>query len=140
MATIGNLELRFNESSWYASTTHDGNKVYEAVPRLVDFLDSVKNPTREQFGEWFNSTSRELLPANYRERLLGGVPHEVIMDFPRKLILHNGYKDAYEAVSKDFPTKLENAHILLREKYNFEILEFTNPKSRKERAPSFSPE
>lgn len=131
MATIGNLELRLNENTWYASTTHDGYKVYEAIPRLVEFLDSIRNPTKEQFEKWFRSTSRELLPHNYHEGLLGGVPDEVVMDIPRRLILHTGHEDDLEVVSEGFSAKFENACIILKAKYDFEILNYIRPEVRK---------
>ncbi|MDO8656203.1 MAG: hypothetical protein Q7K45_03115 [Nanoarchaeota archaeon] len=132
MATHGNLELRLNESSWYASTTHDGYRVYEAVPQLVKFLDSVRDPTKEQFEKWFRSTSKKLLPCNYGESLMGGVPSEVIMDIPRRLILHTGNEDDYRAVSKRFLVKFENAGIVLKAKYDFEILNYVRLEVRKD--------
>lgn len=138
MATKGNLELRLDKNTLQASTTHDGYRVYEAIPRLVEFLDSTRNPTKEQLEEWFKDTSRELLPYKYREELLDGIPDEVIIDVPRKLILHTGHDD-YEIVSESFPAKFENASIILKAKYHFEILNYLRPEIR-ERSKSFGSE
>ena len=131
MGTIGNLELRLNENAWYASTSHDGYRVYEAILRLVELLDSVRNPTKEQFEKWFKGTSKELLPYNYHEGLLGGVPDEVVMDIPRKLILHTGHEEDCEIVGEGFQAKFENACIVLKAKYDFEILNYIRPEVRK---------
>lgn len=122
MSTKGNLELRIGENTLYASCTHDGDGAYEIVPRLVDFLDSTENPTTNQFQEWFKKTSRELLPYNHHEGLIGGVPSEVIIDVPRRLLLHTP-KD-------EFPSSFENACIVLREKHNYQVLEYTQPQMR----------
>jgi len=130
MTTKGNLELRFNETTLCASTLCDGYRTYEAVPKLVDFLDSVKNPTKEQLSKWFRSMSKKLLPSDYSETLIGGVPNEVIMDIPRRLILHNGVEDTFESVSKGFPDKFENACIILKTKYDYEILRYVRQELR----------
>ena len=136
MATIGNLELRLGEKTLYASTTHDGHRVYEMIPKLVKFLDSAnktKNQTLVECTNWFESTSRLLLPYEYCAGLIDGVPHEVIIDIPRKLILHTGNEESYELVSENSPAKFENACIILKEKYSFEILKYVRPEMRKVR-------
>lgn len=129
MNTKGNLELRLHEKTLYASTNHDGYAVYKAIPRLVEFLDLIRNPTKEQFETWFRRTSKEVFPYNYHEGIIGGIPDEVIFDIPRKLVLHTDYGEADDlgAVSKRLASKLENACILLRQKHNYEILKFTKP-------------
>ncbi|MFH1307592.1 MAG: hypothetical protein ABIH72_01955 [archaeon] len=119
MATIGNLELRTGQETLYASSTHDGDRAYEILPKLVNFLDSRENPTITQFQDWFKTKSKALLPYNHRKELLGGAPCEVIIDVPRKLVLHTA--------QDEFTTRFENACILLREKYNYEILPYTPP-------------
>jgi len=123
MSTKGNLELRIEKNTLYASCTHDGGKAYEIVPRLVDFMDSTENPTKDQFQEWFRKTSKELLHYNHHEGLIGGVPSEVIIDVPRRLLLHTH--------EEEFPASFENACIVLREKYNYQILEYVQPQMRK---------
>jgi|GEM_PF-3670885 len=130
MGTVGNLELRLHEKTLYASTTHDGYAVYSLAPKLVEFLDSVRNPSREQFETWFRDTSKSLIPYNYSEELTGGVPCEVIIDVPRRLLLHTP-EDELQA-------SFQNACIILEAKYNYQILEYDQPEMRSSRRSSGS--
>lgn len=122
MGTEGNLELKIGENTLYASCTHDGDGSYGIVPRLVNFLDSTENPTTNQFQKWFRKTSKELLPYNHHKGLIDGIPSEVIIDVPRRLLLHT--------TQDEFPANFDNACIVLREKYNYQILEYTPPQRR----------
>ncbi len=106
----------------HASCTHDGYKAYEIVPRLVDFLDLTGNPTTSQFQEWFRKTSKELLPYNHHEGLIGGIPSEVIIDAPRRLLLHTS--------AEEFPASFEYACNILREKYNYQVIKYVQPQMR----------
>jgi len=130
MSTKGNLELKFNETVLCASTISDGYRAFESIPRLVKFLDSVKKPKKEQLDKWFRSMSKRILPEEYSESLIGGCPCEVIMDIPRKLILHNGNEDVYSAVSVNFPDKFDKACDTLRKKYDYTILHYICPEVR----------
>ena len=122
MATIGNLELRINERTLQASTTHDGQRVYEIAAKLVEFLDSVRNPTHKQFEKWFEETSQKILLYRYFENILGGTPDEIIIDVSRKLVLHT--------MQKEFPPSFNNACTVLKEKYKYQILGYAKPLMR----------
>ncbi len=118
MSTKGNLELRLGGSTLYASCSHDGNGAYGIALKLLDFLDLTKEPTSAQYQEWFRVTSRELLPHGYQEALTGGVPSEVVIDVPRRLLLHT--------LEDKFPADFGYACITLREKYNYQIMDYAN--------------
>lgn len=134
MTTKGNLELRVGESTFFASASADGYNVYKIVPKLVEFLDESENPSVGMFKEWFEVTSREIISKDcYSERLIGGVPHEVIIDVRRKLLLHNGHDEAFGVVlgTRNFGKQFENACILLKEKFGYEVIEYVNEAIRK---------
>ena len=85
----------------------------------------------EQSEKWFKNTSKELLSHNYHGGLLGGVPDEVVMGIPRKLILYTDHEDDYTIIEEGFQAKFENACILLKIKYDFEILHYIKSEIRK---------
>jgi len=118
MTTKGNLELRISHETLYASANADGDRAYEIVPGFLDFLDKHESPTIDQYKEWFRAAAKEILN-DYSEKLIRGVPCEVIIDIPRKLVLH-------DASEERFTPELENACIVLEQKYNYQILKFVS--------------
>jgi len=120
MGTNGNLELRLIHDTLQASTTHDGINVYETTDRLAKFLDSIKNPTNDQYKNWFIETSKDLQVNEFRGEHLGGITtNEIIIDVPRKLIL---YTHNYE-----YPDSFMNACIKLQLRHNYQILQYGKP-------------
>lgn len=131
MTTKGNLELRVGTETLFACANADGYRAYGIVSRLLDFLDATKNPSATKFGYWFTKTSKELFGDSYKEGRIGGIPCEVVIDIQRKLILHTPTdEDELGLVGVEFPTKFENACILLKTKYSYSILEYENPSMR----------
>jgi hypothetical protein len=122
MSTKGNLELRLNGITLYASTTHDGDSVYESATELVNFLDTAQNPLNVDFMNWFKNISSKVFPYNYSNRLIGGVPTEVVIDVPRKLLLHT-YND-------EFPESFKIACRTLKLKHNYQVLTYTQHQVR----------
>ena len=92
----------------------------------------MRNPIKEKFESWFRKTSKELLPYEYCTELLGGAPEEVIMDIPRRLILHTGDDGEYLFVGDYFQEQLEEASARLRERHNFQIIKYIRPEVRTE--------
>jgi hypothetical protein len=122
MATHGNLELRIGENTLYASCTHEGDEAYGIASKLVDFLDQTKTPTVIQYQEWFKKISEILLPYNHYEGLIGGVPTEVIIDVPRRLLLHTP--------ADELPASFQKACSVLKNKYEYQVLEYVKPLMR----------
>jgi len=126
MERRGNLELRLGydyyaasrSQALYASSLYNGKTVYKAPSELVKFLDSVKNPSHEQFETWFREMSHALFPGQHYNNVLAGQGDEVIMDIPRKLLLFS-HSDKY-------PVVLADSLIDLRKKHDYQILMFTN--------------
>ncbi len=119
MATIGNLELRIEKDILYASCTHDGDRAYEIIQMLSEFLDSTERPTAQQYKSWFRKTSEEILPYNYCEELIGGVPHKVIINVGDKVILHT-------TPHEEFSDILREACNTLTTKHKYRILEYSD--------------
>ncbi len=109
MATGGNLELRMHNTSLYASTTHDGQKVYRAINAFASFLDVIKNPGPQAIKGLFHLASKRLLPYNHVNSLLLSDENpcktpmdvcEVVIDVYRKLVLHNANPTHRKLISK----------------------------------------
>jgi hypothetical protein len=124
MATVGNLELRLFKNTLYSSCTHDGYKVYEIVPYLASFFENKKNPTSKQYRGWFKEKAKLLTSYKHYNELLGGCAEEVIIDVPRKLIIHTADSESLRFVSKQFPLKFKRACNILKSNYSYSIVEY----------------
>lgn len=134
MGTTANLELRMGGIAIYASCTHDGYRVYESVPRFAKFLDGNREPGYVALRQWFDSTSKSILPNEYSDGRTGGCPCEVIIDTERKLVLHTGDSSEggdLEIVSKDFPEEFKRACTALRRRHNYQVFNYEQAGLRK---------
>lgn len=131
MGTSGNLELRVSTNIvQYCGTTHEGYRAYEIVPMLADFLDTKPEETVPVM-EWFSRASKEVFPNSQTGQTVDGVRCEVVVDFERKLILHNADNESFEMISlnrgRDFTKVFEDAVKKLRERHRYQILRYENP-------------
>lgn len=132
MGTTANLELRMGGIAIYASCTRDGYRVYESVPRFAKFLDGIREPGYVELRQWFDSTSKSILPNEYSEgRRTGGCPCEVIIDTERKLLLHTAHNDSLAIVSEDFPEEFKRACTALRRRHNYQVFNYEQAGLRK---------
>jgi len=89
MNLAGNLELRTRTDTIYGSSTQEGNQVYQAIQMLASFLHDIRNPSDEQYKDWFRKTARKLLPFQHKEALADTAFFEVIIDTSRRLVIYD---------------------------------------------------
>ena len=129
MSTIGNLELRLHGEVMDASVSSDGYRVYDSIVQLAllydkHFEEEKPEPTRAEFADWF----KEIVPKVFQgqkvsNRLLGGVPCEVVIDTPRRILMHNGDDSFYTGISETAQYTIAGALDRLVNRHNYQVLE-----------------
>ena len=140
MSTQGNLELRLHGKVMYASVSSDGYWVYDSIVQLALLHDKIfeegkDGPTKTEFADWF----KETVPKVFREhdvsnRLIGGVPCEVIIDTPRRILMHNGDDSFYTTISETAPYTIAGALDRLVNRHNYQVLEMEPLALRQQRS------
>ena len=72
-----------------AGTEYGEGKVWQAIGRLADFYQRIRNPDENEIRNWFNRTSIELFDQDYSEITMPMPAYEVLIDAPRKLLDYN---------------------------------------------------
>ena len=129
MSTTGNLELRLQGEVMYASVISDGYRVYDSIVQLALLYDKCVEDEKEdlnktEFSDWFRKT----VPKIFREVkvmdvLAGGCPCEVIIDVPRRILIHNGDDSSYTGISETAPYTIAGALDRLVKCHNYQVLE-----------------
>lgn len=129
MSTIGNLELRLQGEVMYASVLSDGYRVYDSIVQLALLHDkSIEEgnigPQRTEFTYWFKNTVPKVFhEQEVSNRLIGGVPCEVIIDAPRRILIHNGNDSVYTGISETAQYTIAGALDRLVNRHNYQVLE-----------------
>lgn len=127
MSTIGNLELRLDGKVMYASVSSDGYNVYNSIVQLALLHDKCleggrEEPSRKEFADWLKGP-KIFHGQEVGDKLLGGVPCEVVIDTTRRILMHNGDDSVYTGISETSPYTIAGALDILVNRHNYQVLE-----------------